>query len=343
MEENKIKFANSFIKSIIDFEKYQDFAIRKIRKTIIYALELILLLSIILTIVYFISLKLTIDKGINYIINEIEVISFENGVLNFEDGEKRIIEEKDKISIIDTNDVDSDKENEYIDRLAEHTEGIIILKNYAIVKSAIFRVGIQYNYKNIFEKYGIESFKKNDINQFLSETPKTDLYKKLIDLLLPIFSLNENITIIKLILTFIYVFIDNFIMFLINALSLAIIGYIISRLAGIALKFKAAFNISVYALTLPIILYIAYYSIKYLNGFSFKYFGTMYDLVSYVYVIVAIMIIKADFIDKSKELLRIIEEQKNVAKYEGVVQEPKDGDEKQKDEENNDSAIGDEE
>ena len=93
---------------------------------------------------------------------------------------------------------------------------------------------------------------------------------------------------------------------------LAVLGFIIGRMVGIKIRFKATFNIGVYALTLPILLNLVYIVVKNLTGFTIQYFSWMYTTISYIYVIVAILMIRTDFINKQVELMKILEEQERV-------------------------------
>ena len=97
-----------------------------------------------------------------------------------------------------------------------------------------------------------------------------------------------------------------------DALVLAILGYITCSILKIKLKPSALYNIAIYALTLPIILNAIYMIINIFTGFTVKYFQVMYTAISYIYVISSILIIKSDFIKKQAELTKILSEQEKV-------------------------------
>ena len=80
---------------------------------------------------------------------------------------------------------------------------------------------------------------------------------------------------------------------------------------------------------MPILLNLIYILVNTFTGFTIQYFQWMYTTISYIYVIVAILIIKTDLINRQFELMKIIEEQEKV-KEEIKLQE-----EEQKDEEKN--------
>ena len=148
--------------------------------------------------------------------------------------------------------------------------------------------------QTIIGKYNILEFNKQDVLNFISQINNFSSYASI----------------------FIAMFISLYIIYtfstIIDVFMLAILGFIVSRIAGMKMKFKATFNIGIYALTLPILLNIVYIIINNLTGFEIKYFSWMYTTISYIYVIVAILLIKTDFIDKQVELMKIVEEQEKV-------------------------------
>lgn len=116
------------------------------------------------------------------------------------------------------------------------------------------------------------------------------------------------------IFAFIYFFCGFFIYNLISALIVSVIGLIISRLARIKLKYKPIYIMSIYALTLSIVLNCIYMVVNILTGFTIDYFSIVYDVLAYIYIVTAILIIKTDFIEQQRELIKIIEEQRKVKK-----------------------------
>ncbi len=119
---------------------------------------------------------------------------------------------------------------------------------------------------------------------------------------------------------------------IINVVMLGILAFIVARIVGMRLKFQSSFNIGVYSLTLPIILQIIYLVINLLTGFEIKYFQWMYTTISYIYVVVAILMIKTQFINQQRELIRIQLEQQKI-REEMQEQENEDKEEKKDDKE----------
>lgn len=107
-------------------------------------------------------------------------------------------------------------------------------------------------------------------------------------------------------------FVIYFVSAIVDAMMLAVLGFLFARIMGIGIRFKATFNMGVYALTLPIILNLTYVVINAFTGFEVRYFQWMYTTISYIYMILAILMIKTDLITKQAELMKIVEEQEKV-------------------------------
>ena len=135
----------------------------------------------------------------------------------------------------------------------------------------------------------------------------------------------------------IYNFIVYSVLIMIDVLLLAVLGFIVSRIFKINFKFKPILSMSFYALTLSLILYIIYLVANTLTGFEITYFRLGYNLISYIYLITAILTIKSDLIKQQIELMKIIEVQKQVKKdFEERKEEEKKKKEEKKEEEKKD-------
>lgn len=107
-------------------------------------------------------------------------------------------------------------------------------------------------------------------------------------------------------------FVVYFYQILIDVLVLAILAFIVSRISKIKLKFAPSFNIAVHSITLPALLNLIYIIVNLLTGFTIKHFQFMYTTISYIYVIVAVLMIKTDFITRQLELMKIAQEQEKI-------------------------------
>lgn len=229
-------------------------------------------------------------------------------------------EEVLQIIIINTN-AENEVENEYKNKINKYENGIVLLSDKVIYKNSMLSQNIEYSYENILDSYSIQEFEKQDVVNFINSINGIGLYSGFV------------------LFVAMYMFTIYFISTLIDALMLAVLGFILARIVGIKIKFKATFNMGIYALTLPIILNLVYIVINSFTGFTIRYFQWMYTTISYIYVIVAILIIKTDLINRQMELMKIIEEQEKVKKeLEEREQKEKEKEEREEHKENKDDA-----
>ena len=93
------------------------------------------------------------------------------------------------------------------------------------------------------------------------------------------------------------------------------------------MRYVAVFNMSAYALTLSVILNMLYVAVNIFVPFTMEYFQVMYVAVAAIYLVAAILILKADFMKKQLELMKIAEAEAIVKKE--MEQEEKDNKEKE--------------
>ncbi len=141
----------------------------------------------------------------------------------------------------------------------------------------------------------------------------------------------------------IYVFSIYAIMTSVDIILLSILGYFTSRIIKISLKYIPIINMSVYSLTLPIILNCIYILVNSFTGFEIKYFQFMYNAVAYIYLVTAILMIRSEMIKQQIELAKITEEQEKVREElekkeeEKEPEKPEDKEDKEKDKKENDT------
>lgn len=123
-----------------------------------------------------------------------------------------------------------------------------------------------------------------------------------------------SIYIFMFIAIFIYLLIAYFISNMIDAVILGVIGYLFARIVKLKLRYKATFNIGIYALTLPIALNLIYIIVNTFTSFEIKHFQWMYTTISYIYVAVAILMIKTEIINQRIQLIRLRQIQEQAAK-----------------------------
>lgn len=292
---------NSFFKelfvSIKDFDKYQDFAVHKVSKEIIYILKLIAIFTLIISLAFTFKMNIEKNKLVKYINENISDVKFENEKLSVNNNEKVILENVDLVDMaifIETGQLNEEEIKIYEQKINEYSNGILLLNDKMIVKTEINNGYTEFLYSDIVKQYEIESFNKQDLLNVLNGKEVIVFYI----LFFGIFCF--------------YMFIIYFITIIIYAIMLALLGRITSMLLRIPMQYKATFNMAIHALTLPIILNIIYIIVNLFTGFNIKYFQVMYSTISYIYIVAAILIMKADFIKRGQELSKIIEEQQKI-------------------------------
>lgn len=292
---------NSFFKelfaSIKDFDKYQDFARQKVSKEIIYILKLIVIFVFIISLAFTFKMHIEKSKLVKYIDENISDIKFENEKLSVNNDEKIILENVDLTDmaiLIETKQLSEEEIKIYEEKINEYSNGIVLLNDKMIVKTEINNGYDEFLYSDIIKQYNIDNFNKQDLLNVLNGKEVIAFY------------------IMFFCIFCFYMFIIYFITIIIYAIMLALLGRITSMLLRIPMQYRATFNMALHALTLPIVLNIIYIIVNLFTGFTIKYFQVMYSTISYIYIVAAILIIKADFIKKGQELSKIIEEQQKI-------------------------------
>lgn len=299
MEKTKKQgFFKSVKNSIFNFDSYQEFALEDMKKGIGYFLKLLVIFSIIVSIIFSVlQVTKTIPTVKNFIANDLPNFSYSNGILNVESDDAVTIDKiADNVLVIaDTKDLDEAKIKEYKDKIDLYDVGILILKDKIYIKNSLSSEGIQeMPMSNLGSIYGKNEFTKQDVVNDIN-------------------SVNMISLCISLILTvFLGFFITYLIISILDIIILALLSNIIAMLLRVRMKVSALVNISVHAMTLPVILLLIYVIILLTTGFEIKYFNIMYRGISYVYVITAIFLIRSNLIKQKMELKTIIQKQKEL-------------------------------
>lgn len=294
MEEKEKNFFKKVWTSIRDFEGYEEFAAGKLSKSIKYMLMITLIFIAIITITYTYKFNLAMQGIRNYINENIDEISMIDGKLKIEPENEIIIsDENNIIPLIIINTSENISEEDYEEKLKAYNIGVLMLSDKAIIKSTALTEMQSMPYSNIFT---IDIENKEEALNFIS---------------------NQNLmtTYVALFVTiFIYLFIVQFASNMVDAVVLGAIGYLFSRVVKLKLRYKATFNIGVHALTLPIILNLLYAVVAAFTGFEIKYFQLMYTSISYIYVAVAILMIKTEIINQRIQIIKLKQIQEESSK-----------------------------
>ena len=315
-EENnkKTNFFKESFKSVKDLDKYEDFAGEQPKVAFKYLLKLVLVFTIIVTAFYSYKIVDSLNNMYSNLKDVLPEFSYSNGQLTV-NGEQPIILEQFEESIgkviIDTNIVE-DATVKYEEEIKQSTVAVLMLKDKVIMTSNGTAGQVMYNYSDLTTAYGLTEFTKQDLINYIDGMNVVSIYSSVY------------------LMIFVYLFIAYFISIFVDVLILSLLVFLVSRMTRIRLKFAPSFNIASHAITLPVLLNLIYVIVNLLTGFTVKYFGVMYNTISYIYIVVAILMIKTDFINRQLELIKIAQEQEKVRQE---MQKQKEEKEKEKEEE----------
>ena len=245
-EDKEIIIKKGFFKkawySITKIEKYPEMATEGVPKAISYICKLIILLAIILSVWITYDAYKTIKNATNYLQNDFPEFLYKEGNLKVESNEPIIIDNKEVIGkiIVDTNTDSEEEINNYIKSFGQYDSGIIVLKNRVILTNINIRGSTSYNYEELLENMEITEFSKETLINYLNSNKIFGLYTTL----------------------YFVIFIYSFIMYLLRTLwyiiVISIVGYFAAWFLKIKMRYAPIFNMSVYAITLSVILNIVY-------------------------------------------------------------------------------------
>ncbi len=316
-EQNKTKKIGFFKKvwySITKFERYPEMATEGVGSAFAYLAKLMLIFSAILVIGMIYNLNQTLQQGMKYVDENFEEINYKDGILQVKPVNDKVskTESERGTMIIDTETEDSQVIQEYEKDIRSAKIGIVWLKNKVI----IYNDGVEegYYYNDTLSQFNISEFQKSDIMDLVN---------------------NNNIYIIYGLVGVLVTFAMYFIVTLIDILVLSAFGLITMYLTKIRIRYRAIFNMSVYALTLSVILKLLYVFLNMFIEFEIKYFDFMYSAIGYVCLVAAIFMIKSDLIKQQIELMKIMNEKKQEQEEE-VQEEPEEKEEDEKKEKKED-------
>lgn len=291
MEKTKIPFFVKLKNSIFNFDKYYFFAEESLGRAISYFLKLMLIFAILTSAIATINAVQVTNKGIETFRKEFPEFRLENDNLILEGENKQYIKGDDYgyIQIV----VNSEKENLNEVENVNTARVIAFLKDKAIIKS-IDGTESSITYKQLNQKYNVSTLNKENILEYVQSNAMYKIFALLFVLLIITSFISYSISIVA------------------DILLLSIVGWLVSRIIGIRFKYKAIFNMSIYSLTLSIILYLIYIAVNTFTGFTVKYFEIAYNAIAYVYLITAMLMIKSDLIKQQIEVAKIVEEQKKI-------------------------------
>lgn len=323
METKKISFFVRLKNAIINFDEYKTFSEEKVSSAIKYILKLVLIFTFIIAIALTWKVVQESNILINDFKNECPEFSFQDDTLVIEGDNKKIVkgDESGYFGFI----VDSEKENlSDVEESGDYQRVIAVLKDKVVIKN-VDNIETSSTYKQLGQSYNFNNINKSSVLEFLSENNMAKIFA--------IFAA----------ISFVYLYIVYLIQILLDTLLLSVVGYLFSKIIGIKFKYKSIFNMSAYALTLPIILYMIYIVVNLFTGFNIKYFEIAYNAIAYIYIVTAMLMIKSDLIKQQIEVGKIVEEQKKIReekKEEQEKEQPKEDKPKKEDKKKKDKDEG---
>lgn len=325
METNKtIKttFLRKFLVSIFGIEKYEQVAESTVPSFIKYLFILAIIASILIVpSIIQITVKAT-DTFQNFVNENLPNFEIVNNEFKLESNETIIRTNKtdfQKIiqgTIILTNENDIKSKHK---ELLEISGNVIILsKDYLYLKSSNNKYS-KYTYNYLAEYMGLpKELKKSDIIKLLSEENQNKILQKTI--------------LILIIITIII----SFGTLIINVLAISLVGYLITKISNIDIEYKKVFNISSMSITLASTVYLIIMITTILTNYNFVVpnVDLLYLVLSYIYLIIALMLIRNKGIKNQQELyIKETSTKEKIEEIKEIVREKKEDKENKKDEE----------
>lgn len=329
MEDKKtsIGFFKKVWYSITKFEKYPEMAAEGVGKAIKYLVIFAVIITIFTAIGSVKEMHKMVQNLASYIEREIPEFTYEDKKVSMEIEEPIVISEVD-YSTIDRIVIDANSESDEQKNATKQNNDIVgttifFYKNQIILRAKTEsgeEAQQEYTYDDFIKSYtgtDIKTFDKAQLVEYMRSDNMSSFYYRYTG------SVISSVLIVNIFVALIY------------SLELALLGWITTVIARIKIRFVALYNMSAYALTLPMILNILYIIVNYFTKFTITYFEVAYMALAYVYLVAAIFLLKDDFIKQQQEVSKIKQEQEKVR--EEIKEEPKEEEPEEKDkEEDND-------
>lgn len=257
METRKISFFKDLYKSITDFDYYKQIVDSKTSKCFAYFFILILIYAIVATIVISYSTSKNMNQIKRFVDTEINELDYNDGILSVNANTPKSYYNNQIIIDTSGNEITETK----------GARAIFEKEKFSILMQDQY---ISFPYKFFFD----DNYNKEDI---------INLFEF------------KNHAVMIIIMSMIVTYISLGISTILDILVVALIGYILCRIIGnTKIGYKKSLNISIHAITLPVILAMIYLLLNAFTGFEVKYFSTMYTSISTIYVATAVILMKTE-------------------------------------------------
>ena len=310
-KEIRLSFFRRLKMSIFDFDKYHIIASEGSGRAMMYLVKLILVFSIIISLASILKFSQIMDEAMGYVSDQVPNFYFSDNTFHIESDEDVIIENHEytdfKIILSNAETYDENTLRDF-DGIA-----IALTKNNILLKQSNSTSIIEQSYEEISDSY--------DLNQVNKET------------FLSLGIGQAGYTILGNVfgVVFIATFLTYFMTGILDTIALSLLGFIITRIIRLPLKYGAIYSISISSVTLSVILNLIYMIVNLFTGFVIPYFQIMYTLVSYVYLIAVLLIMRSEILKKKVQIqMHIINKEK---KEEPIKEKEENKDEEKKENE----------
>ena len=290
-KEIKLSFFKRLKMSIFDFDKYHIIASEGLGRAMMYLVKLILVFSLIISLASILKFSQIMDEAMGYVNDQVPNFYFSDNIFHIESEEDVIIENHEytdfKIILSNSETYDENTLRDF-DGIA-----IALTKNNILLKQANSTSIIEQSYEEIANSY--------DLNQVNKET------------FLGLGTGQAGYTILGNVfgVVFIATFLTYFMTGILDTIALSLLGFIITRIIRLPLKYGAIYSISISAITLSVIINLIYMIVNLFTGFVIPYFQIMYTLVSYVYLIAVLLIMRSEILKKKVKIqMHIVNKEK---------------------------------
>ena len=163
-------FFKAFIKSIKDFDKYEDFALDSIGKTTMYLFKLIAIFTVIVAVLTTYRFSKALNKVSEYYDSNISQLTYKNGILEVNDNQKleANIDDIYQNVTIDTSELTNEQIEAYKKELQEKSNGFLLLRDKILYKNEMVNGITEGTYQEILKKYNIQTMDKQTIPDIIN-------------------------------------------------------------------------------------------------------------------------------------------------------------------------------
>lgn len=281
-KEIRLSFFKRIKMSVFDFDKYHIIASEGLGRAMMYLVKLILIFALVVSCSTVIRFSQLLDKATEYLSNNVPNFYFENNQFvldSIEDVKIENHEYTDFLIILTNSETYSEDEIRDFDGIV-----LTFTKNNVLFKQQNSTSIITQKYEDLNDTIDLSQINKEYlVNMANGENAYT--------ILANIFAV-----------IFISTFLTYFLTAILDTIALSLLGFIVSRLIRVPFKYGALCSLSISAITLPVILNGIYMVVNMFTGFVIPYFQIMYTLISYVYLIAALLIMRSEIMKKKVQI-----------------------------------------